>query len=533
MKLPGIQFLCFFVMLSMGSAQMRSRRPYYRAAVHEHKQYDDKTSSGREIINKNLRKYEVAARLAARNYVDLIVFPEKGLFPMKMDNPTWFLDYAENIPRGDEMTNPCYQEKFSSSPILTNLSCIARKYSLFVVATLIDVKDCKVRRHCENRKNKNSCVSDGSDCPDNGHFNFNTLVVFDRMGTLIVRYYKRHPFIPLEKGISTPQYPESRYFDTEFGSFATDIGFDFLINDSFIDIAKRPETTGVTYGNWWFDHTPFFYFSVPNQQAWCLTNKVTVLSSDVHSPNLASLGSGIYIPGKGAVIYSYNPDGKSKLLISNIPTSFFYDFQSTLPPLNKRFFYINDDDSISELNGEEPRNFKDKCGENVLGMNPSSLTDYRCKQSEVHQYTFVKLNKTEDYINVCSNNFCCSLEYQAESMDETFYFAVSGNRLKFYDIYWFGVQSCFLSRCEPVDSKPCRNFLLKSNTKFNSVKITGSFDTNHIYPHVLDSELRLTDRDEWKFDGTSQLSYQNLKGKNLLHADLYGRLYREDGLVNN
>ncbi|CAL1295719.1 unnamed protein product [Larinioides sclopetarius] len=536
MKILCITVLYFFIVFNSCNAEKMGINlfpsGYYRAAVLELKQYDDDSSSGGEIIDINLGKYTKAAELSKSNKVDIIVFPEKGLFPMKMDNATWFLNYAEDIPDGSKEANPCKEEEFSNSPILKNLSCIAQKNNFFVVATLIDVKKCEVQKNCKNKINKNSCVTDSSDCPDSDYYNFNTLVVFNREGNLIVRYYKRHPFGPLEPGISTPQYPEPAYFDTGFGTFATDIGFDFLFNDSVIDVKKRPWTTGITYGNWWFDHTPLFYFSIPNQQAWSLTNKVTVLSSDVHAPNLASLGSGIYVPDKGAVIYSYNPDGKSKLLISNVPSSSLNTLFNK-KPLDTKFFYINDDDTVTELNGDEPRDFKEECSEDVLGMNPSSLTDYRCKNTEVEQYTFVKLNKTEDNINICSNNFCCSLEYQAESMNETFYFAVSGNRLKFYDIYWFGVQSCFLARCEPVDDKPCRNFLLKSNTKFQSIKITGRFDTSYIYPHILDSELRLTDRDEWSFDGKSQLSYKNSKGKNLLYADLYGRLYKEDGLVNN
>ncbi|CAL1295716.1 unnamed protein product [Larinioides sclopetarius] len=529
----NIDLLCFYIILGISNAQRTSRKfNYCRAAVLELKQYNDKTSSGMEIISKNLEKYGTAASLAAWNNVNIIVFPEKGLFPMKMDNATWFLNYAEDIPHGKERANPCNDNKFSSSPILTNLSCTAQKYNFFVVATLIDVKMCEVHKRCKNRRDKNSCVTDSSDCPDSGYFNFNTLVVFNGKGTLVARYYKRHPFTPLEKGISTPKYPEPAYFNDGTCSYATDIGFDFLFNNSFIDIQKRPKTSAISYANWWFDHTPLHYFSVPNQQAWSLTNKVTVLSSDVHAPNLASLGSGIYIPDKGAVIYSYNPDGKSKLLISNIPTTASGPSLDN-SELNAKFFYIGDDGTISELNGEEPRDFKEECGENVLGKNPSTLTDYRCKQTEVKQYTFVKLNGTEDFIEICSNNFCCSLEYKAESMDETYYFGVSGKRLNFYGIVYFGVQSCILARCEPVNGQPCRNFRLKSNTKFLNMKITGSFDTDHIYPHILDSELRLPDRDEWNFDGKSQMSYHNLRGKNLLYADLYGRLYEKDELINN
>ncbi|GIX89244.1 pantetheinase [Caerostris extrusa] len=523
MMASGFKLLCLAVALHMSSIGLCADEKYYRAAVHEIRQYNDNSSSGSELISKNMELYNQAADIASFENCDILVYAEKGLFPSKKSNSSWFIYYAEDVPSGKERANPCEQEEYSDRPILKNLSCIAQEHSLTVVATLIDIKKCIVSEDCE-RTTINYCVSNADDCPEDGIYRFNTQVVFNKRGTLIARYYKQHPFF--EEGITTPKYAANVYYKTNYGTFVSYIGFDFFFYDSVKGVEK-PWINAVTYANWWFDHTPFNYFSVSNQQAWSMNNGVAVLSSDVHEPNLGSLGSGIYIPGKGALIYSYNPDGKSKLLISNVPKS---NSLSDNESLNTKFYYIDENGTGTVLNGEEPRNFKSQCSIDVLGEETSSFTDYRCHKTEVHQYTFTKLNDTSGQIDTCSNGFCCSLSYTAESMNETFYFGVSGHRLKFYDTYWFGVQACFLARCEDVDGKQCRNFLLTSDTIFHDVEITGSFETKHIYPQAMDTELRLTDRNEWKFDGQS-MSYESVNQNPLLFMGLYGRLYRRDGLV--
>ncbi|GIX89241.1 vascular non-inflammatory molecule 2 [Caerostris extrusa] len=416
MMASGFKLLCLAIALHMSSIGLCADEKYYRAAVHEICQYNEDSSSDSEILSQNMAKYIQAAEISAFEDVDILVYAEKGLFPLRPSNATWFLSYAEDVPSGKERANPCDQEEYSDRPILITLSCIAKVYRLTIVADLIDKKKCIVSEDCD-RTTINYCVSNADECPED--------------------------------------------------------------------------------------------------------------ASNVHQPNVGSLGSGIYIPGKGALIYSYNPDGRSKLLISNVPKS---NNLTGNEFLNTKFYYIDDNDTFTELYGEEPRYFGRECSVDVLGEEVSSFTDYRCRQTEVDQYTFTRLNDTSGQIDTCSNGFCCSLSYASESMNEAFYFGVSGYRLKFYETFWFGVQACFLARCEDVDGKPCRNFLLKSDTIFQNVEITGSFETKHIYPHAMDTELRLTNRSEWHSDGVS-MSYESVNQNPLLFMGLYGRVYRRDGLV--
>lgn len=390
------------------------------------------------------------------------------------------------------------------------------------------MKNCDVKSVCDENDIDN-CRTNQKECPKEGKFHFNTLVVFNRQGLLIARYHKRHLYF--EEGIDKPRDFNSVYFETEFGKFVVDICFDLLFGD-VVKGAGSFNVTGLAYPTWWFDHTPLVYFATPYQQAWSMTNRVNLLAANVHDPRLGSLGSGIYSAVKGALVYTHNPDGLSKLLISKVPKSTEYIPQD-ISSLDTKFYYIFDDGSFSELKEEEPRNFRSECGDNVLGNASNILTDYRCHQTEVQQYTFVKLVETQGSFNICSNGFCCSLKYTAESMDETFYFGVSGYPLNFYQTYLFEVQSCFLARCEPVNGKDCRNFMLKSSTIFRRVEIQGSFDTGYIYPFAINSNIRLADKDEWVFDKKSSLVYQNLRGNPLLFLCLYGRIYEKDQQLEN
>ncbi|GFY64336.1 pantetheinase [Trichonephila inaurata madagascariensis] len=86
---------------------------------------------------------------------------------------------------------------------------------------------------------------------------------------------------------------------------------------------------------------------VAAENAWSITNKVNVIAADAHDPRTGTVGSGIYSPDKGVLVYTHNPDGRSKLLISNVPKSPSDDLRNIEPP-NTKFFYL-DDDEVTEL----------------------------------------------------------------------------------------------------------------------------------------------------------------------------------------
>ncbi|GIY54055.1 biotinidase [Caerostris extrusa] len=211
---------------------------------------------------------------------DIIVFPEEGLFSKNYENNTWLISYAEDVPNPKiEHANPCDDEKIPEQSILRRLSCIAKKHNFYVVADLIDVKKCEVTDGCDEN-DIDYCVTDPNECPEDGYYHFNTLVVFDREGYLIMRYYKIHLYF--EEGLNTPKTIKHEYFTTEFGEFTVGICFDLLFY-GFVKSARN--ATGLVYPTWWFDHTPPIYFATLFQQSWSIANKINILAADVQYPN--------------------------------------------------------------------------------------------------------------------------------------------------------------------------------------------------------------------------------------------------------
>ncbi|GBN14982.1 Biotinidase, partial [Araneus ventricosus] len=178
-----------------------------------------------------------------------MVYPEKGLFPKIDGSDTWHISLAENVADPTrESANPCDQyNKYANSPILRNLSCLSKEHGIYVVAELIDVKECEVENTCDEH-NADYCREREEDCPEDGKFNFNTFVAFIKDGTLVARYYKRYLYFT-EDGISTPKVPKNVYFETEFGLFTGDICFDLFFKDA-AEGADRPDVTFLSYPSW-------------------------------------------------------------------------------------------------------------------------------------------------------------------------------------------------------------------------------------------------------------------------------------------
>ncbi|GFY64339.1 vascular non-inflammatory molecule 3 [Trichonephila inaurata madagascariensis] len=71
-------------------------------------------------------------------------------------------------------------------------------------------------------------------------------------------------------------------------------------------------------------------------------------------PKTGTLGSGIYSAHKGALIYTHNPDFRTKLLISNVPRSLNKESANSIE-LNEKKFYLESGAAI-EVVGEKKRN---------------------------------------------------------------------------------------------------------------------------------------------------------------------------------
>ena len=111
----------------------------YRAAVVEHVPVFSlrpvQRAEALAIMNKNLAFYSSYAQEAASSNVQIIVFPEDGLYGSYFQNRSMVAPYLEEIPAVDSTrVNPC--TNLNTGEVLTALSCLARKYSFHVVANM-------------------------------------------------------------------------------------------------------------------------------------------------------------------------------------------------------------------------------------------------------------------------------------------------------------------------------------------------------------------------------------------------------------
>ncbi|XP_050409586.1 pantetheinase [Patella vulgata] len=156
-------------------------RPSYRAAVYEHALFQPthfrsvSRNQALRDMKKNLDIYAEQTRIASSENVDIIVFPEDGIYGLNFNRDT-IKPYLEDIPDPKEFIwNPCNQSEYANGvEVQITLSCMARNNGIYVVANMGDKKVCDA----------------DSICPDDGQRQYNTDVVFDPQGNLVARYHK-------------------------------------------------------------------------------------------------------------------------------------------------------------------------------------------------------------------------------------------------------------------------------------------------------------------------------------------------------
>lgn len=521
-------FVYFILMVEqLEVVAVENGKNFYTAAVFEHVRYDDVVEGlPPEIaIKKNLDMYDIATKTAAQQGADIIVFPEWGLYRHDKANRSTLLPFAEDVPDPTkEVWNPCEdQDIFGDRPVLQRLSCMARDNALFLVVNMVDIKKCFPQGICET----SDCSQTRQECGSDGNKFYNTNAIFNRNGTLVSRYYKRHLYF--EPDFSTPLYEKPAYFETDFGMFTTFICFDMSFRES-VEAVQRKDVTNVAYPTFWYDHFPVA-FAIQYQQAWAMTNNVNFLAANVHRVGTGTIGSGIYSGAKGALVYTFNPDGENKLLVSRVPIGrdFPPDFKT-----EAKIFRIREEDVKDITNDDQDSKVPEQCLIKILGPPENLNKDYRCSEMSTKDYVFKKVEDPEGSMQVCHDGACCSLSYSADSMDEDFYLGLYTGITWVYETYGFCEEMCILIRCGRNDTNEmCNTYPMVSETKFRSLKLSRSFSTPYVYPSLVKSRIRLASTQEWEFsnnNGEAQITY-NAKvesGEPLLTAALYGRCYDKD-----
>lgn len=292
----------------------------YRAAVYAHKPFlfPNNQLSRREAVDNmmtNVNIYKLQAQTAAKQGADIIVYPENGLYGPVMDRDV-LRPYLEPIPDPTDSRPwvPCKEpSRVTPSDILTQLSCIARNNSIYVVANMGSIQPC-------NAANADVFTATISPCPKDGRFQFNTNVVFDRSGKLIARYHKRTLFgeEQFNTGVLSNGQAERVTFDTPFGRFGVFTCFDILFNDPAVVLAERG-IKNIMFPTAWINSYPMLQ-AVGFHAAWARRHRVNLLAANLHYPELGFDGSGVYSPSGPLAIYLNSTAGSDgRLVVVNVP----------------------------------------------------------------------------------------------------------------------------------------------------------------------------------------------------------------------
>ncbi|KAK7112034.1 pantetheinase-like [Littorina saxatilis] len=493
-----IRLVIIVTSLAMTSA-LTMRPSGYIAAVYAHRPVlppHHNVSRPEAVHNmmQNLNIYEQQTRTAAKQGAQIIVFPEDGLYGYMLSRSV-IRTYLEPIPDPLTITSwvPCTDPgRVSPSDVLQYLSCMARNNSMYVVANMGDIQPC----------------TDTKQCPPDGHYQYNTDVVFDSAGQLVARYHKRTLFGEkmFDPGFSSGSMSERITFDTPFaGPFGVFTCFDILFYDPAVHLVEQGFKNFV-FPTAWMDSYPFLD-AVGFHSAWARRHGINLLAANLQLPENRFAGTGVY-SATGPVGYYYNKTAGSdgRLVVVDVPAG---------------------DDVTAVNKGEGNVKVPEVKSEKVVPI----------FQTPIRRDTFnlVEVNEASGQTSVCMENTCCSLSYRRSEFDpdsQRDHFALGA----FQGVHnskrdWY-FEACVLVRCTSNSGSTCGALTWDSNTlfSFNMTAQLSSGAAKYIYPEVLvanNGQVALTLPREWQFDQGGVLKVPGLT-RPLLAAALYARDYSKD-----
>ncbi|CAL1299391.1 unnamed protein product [Larinioides sclopetarius] len=484
---------------------------YYTAAVFEFVQTQKcplNAEEAQKVMQFNLDIYIPVAKLAKEKGADILVFPEYALYPEC--NRTQTTLFCELVPDPKEKANPCVEaERFSTSPTLRTLSCMARNNSMVIQANMAEYLPCKGEPGCN----------------PSGHLQFNENVIFDRDGTVIGRYRKEHLWN--EPHFDLPREKQIPKFTVDFGTFISYVCFDIFL-ERIVEVEEMNDVDGVVFSTMWENTMPFG-MTVEFFESFAITMNTTLMAACIQLPGQWALGSGIFSGPYGALAYTFDPDGLNKLVVARVPrkNKVLEDPKSSITVV-----HFNGTTSEWDSDGE---NVPKEGSEIILPPAPSDRYDNRYHVINMENYTLHQITKPSDSFEECHNGLCCTLDYSADAITQTFYFAVyNGTQDTLYPYYW-GEEDCLLVRCDAAHGRECATFPLWSNDVFHHLNVTGNFSTPFVYPSLVNDHFRLVPYSDWNYNVEyttrghhGNINFVSNKGQTLLVAGMKGRLYRED-----
>ncbi|XP_020842750.1 pantetheinase-like [Phascolarctos cinereus] len=436
------------------------------------------------LMNKNMDILEQAIISAAKQGAHIIVTPEYGISGF-ISNRLKIYPFLEDIPHPKVNWTPCTDHsRFGNTPVQERLSCMARNNSIYLVANMMDRK---------------TCDPTVSKCPSNGYYQYNTNVVYDSEGKLVARYYKKY-MLTKEAQFDTPFETELVTFDTTFGKFGILTGFDILFHDPAVTLVEKLKVDTIVLPVAWMNNLPYLY-PTAFHAAWAMGMRVNLLVANIHNTVSQMTGSGIYAPDSPKVYYIDMNSENGTLLLSQLDSH-----PKLSPPVNWSS-YAN---SIEPFSTEQEE-FK-----------ASILFD---------KFTFKELiNDTGNY-TVCQNTLCCYLSYKmSEKRTDEVYVLGAFDGLHIAEGEYY-VQICTLLKCLTAMLETCGRPVENASTVFDMFSLSGTFDSQHVFPEMLLSGLQIAPGDfEVLNDG--RIVNENGTSGPVLMVTLFGRQYEKNKPTN-
>ncbi|CAG2253573.1 VNN [Mytilus edulis] len=442
----------------------------YRAGVYAHRVIQpngthSSVSRQKALDNmmKNIDIYNNVASEAKNQGVQILVFPDDGLYGNDFTRQG-IEPYLEYIPDPTKDTwNPCTnpQKYNNNSDILWNLSCIAQANNIYMVVNMGNFQTCS--------------KSSDPNCPTDGHYQFNTDVVFDHNGTLIARYHKTHLYN--EDQFDAPAEPEHIYFDTPFGRFGLFTSLDMVYKTPAISLIEEYNITDVVYPAAWTD-TPPLFSSIQFHSAFAMGMGINLLAANLQVPEDSIYGSGIYTANGYKTFYN-DKSNQPKLLVADLNSNYIedvHDREETEIHRKQNATSHSKHDSVKKTSSENDEH-----------DTPSKTSG--TFQGEIFNdtYTMKILENSGDVVTVCDNSLCCEFDYQMmEGSGKLVAFgAFDGLHTYLHRMY---LQVCVVLECAGSSPQTCGIPTEESNLYFREFRLMGNFSTKYVFPEVLVSD---------------------------------------------
>eukprot|EP00069_Balaena_mysticetus_P008632 bmy_05967T0 len=217
--------------------------------------------------------------------------------------------------------------------------------------------------------------------------------------------------------------------------------------------------------------------------AWAMGMGVNFLASNLHYPSKKMTGSGIYAPDS--------------------PRAFHYDMKTEEGKL-----------LLSQLASHPHPTAVVNWTSYASGIAAPSMGNQEFKGIIFFdEFTFLELKGVAGNYTVCQKDLCCHLSYRmSEKRSDEVYI-------------------CTLLKCKTTDLHTCGDSVETASTRFEMFSLSGTFETQYVFPEVLLSGNQLAPG-EFQVSSDGRLCSQKPLSGPILTVTLFGRLYEKDSSPN-